>query len=266
MAGGREDCIISGRRLEAATFNYAGDPEVSALYLIRHAQAGPRHNYDTLSELGQRQAQCLGGYLAAQGTEFTAVYSGGMRRQQQTARIVSESFRRAGRSCPAVASDERWNEFSLAAVYQAVSARLAAEQEDFARDYEEMKTALQEDPHATRGATGRCDRVVIQAWMENRCPEYRGESWAAFRERVQACLADLIRHGAGENVAIFTSATPIAIWVGLTLGLPDQKILSLMGSLYNSSLTTLRLRDRELALFSFNCTPHLPDASLRTFR
>ena len=37
-------------------------------------------------------------------------------------------------------------------------------------------------------------------------------------------------------------------------------------SLYNSSLTTMRLREQELTLFSFNCTPHLSDDSLRTFR
>ena len=38
---------------------------MSALYLFRHAQAGPRHAYDTLSELGQAQARSLGEHLAA---------------------------------------------------------------------------------------------------------------------------------------------------------------------------------------------------------
>ena len=32
---------------------------MSALYLFRHGQAGPRHRYDTLSNLGEKQARRL---------------------------------------------------------------------------------------------------------------------------------------------------------------------------------------------------------------
>ncbi len=37
-------------------------PEASlpAVYIIRHAQAGPRHDYDKLSDLGRDQARRLG--------------------------------------------------------------------------------------------------------------------------------------------------------------------------------------------------------------
>jgi broad specificity phosphatase PhoE len=45
---------------------------LSAVYLIRHGQAGLRHNYDTLSDLGHTQARLLGEYLAAQKITFTA--------------------------------------------------------------------------------------------------------------------------------------------------------------------------------------------------
>jgi broad specificity phosphatase PhoE len=239
---------------------------LSVLYLIRHGQAGPRHNYDALSALGQQQARLLGAYLAEQGVPFAALHAGGLNRQQQTAQIVRECFQHAGRHAPAIAIDERWNEFSLAAVYRGIVAQLIAEREDFARDYAEMQIALQADPHVTGGAAGRCDRAVIQAWMENRYPDYDGESWVSFRARVQACLADLARYNSGEQVAVFTSATPIAIWVGLSLHLSDEKLLSLLGVIQNSSLTTLRVRHQELTLFTFNATPHLPDGSLRTFR
>jgi broad specificity phosphatase PhoE len=227
--------------------------------LIRHAQAGPRHNYDALSELGHRQAALLGRYLAGEEVQLTAIYTGGLRRQQQTAAIVGECFKGAGRHAPEIQIDERWNEFSLAAVYRGISGRLTAEREEFARDYEEMKAALRVDPHTTRGATGRCDRAVMQAWMENRYPEYEGEAWPAFQGRVQACLADLASHTAGHAVAVFTSATPIAIWMGLALGLSDEKVLNLTGTIYNSSLTTMRLRRGELTPFTFNCTPHLAE-------
>ena len=36
--------------------------------------------------------------------------------------------------------------------------------------------------------------------------------------------------------------------------------------MYNSAVTTMRLRDGDLTLFSFNGVPHLHDPQLRTFR
>ncbi len=56
---------------------------MSVLYLIRHGQAGTRENYDSLSELGRRQARLLGEHL--RGIEFAAAYSGSLARQRATA-------------------------------------------------------------------------------------------------------------------------------------------------------------------------------------
>ena len=38
------------------------------------------------------------------------------------------------------------------------------------------------------------------------------------------------------------------------------------GVLMNASFSTLRVRGREVRLFSFNNSPHLDDPELRTFR
>ncbi len=69
---------------------------MSAVYLIRHGQAGLRHNYDTLSDLGHTQARLLGEYLAAQKIKFAAIYSGALTRQQETAGEVRAALERAG--------------------------------------------------------------------------------------------------------------------------------------------------------------------------
>ncbi len=73
---------------------------MTEIYLIRHAQAGSRDNYDVLSELGEEQARKLGEYLAAQRIELTAVYSGTMRRQRETAEIVCRALAQAGVCAP----------------------------------------------------------------------------------------------------------------------------------------------------------------------
>ncbi len=129
-----------------------------------------------------------------------------------------------------------------------------------------MQSELIADPHATRGSAGRCDRAVIEAWMECRYPDGVDQSWEDFRERTRSGFGDLAARDANDNIAIFTSATPIAVWVGAALALSNDRILRLMAVLYNSSLTTLKIRQGDLLLFGFNATPHLTDPSHKTFR
>ncbi len=61
---------------------------MSVVYLVRHGQAGTRENYDSLSDLGRRQARRLGEHLAAQGVRFDAAWSGSLARQRATAEEV----------------------------------------------------------------------------------------------------------------------------------------------------------------------------------
>ena len=62
---------------------------MSNIYFIRHGQAGTRDLYDSLSELGRRQARLLGEHLVSQEIEFAAAYVGALARQQQTAAEVA---------------------------------------------------------------------------------------------------------------------------------------------------------------------------------
>jgi broad specificity phosphatase PhoE len=239
---------------------------LSDIYFIRHAQAGSRDNYDVLSELGVEQSRRLGEHLAGEGIELGAVYSGGMRRQRETAEIACEAIARAGLKAPDLVTDDRWNEFSLISVYRAIAKRMAKDDPAFARDIREMQQAIARDPHTTRGAVGRCDQAVIRAWMENRYPEFEGETWASFRARIHACAAELSSNNHGSKpIAIFTSATPIAIVAGAALGLTDERLLSILGVIYNTSVSIIRARDGGLRLFTFNAAPHL-EAKQRTFR
>lgn len=189
-----------------------------------------------------------------------------MRRQRETAQVACDVLTEAGLAAPAVTTDDRWNEFSLISVYRALAKRMMKEDAGFARDIEEMQQAIARDPHTTGGAVGRCDQAVIRAWIEQRYPDFEGESWASFRSRIQVCAADLSsNHRAEKAIAIFTSATPIAITAGAALGLTEEKMLGMLGVIYNTSVTVMRVRNGDLRLFTFNATPHLSD-SQRTFR
>jgi broad specificity phosphatase PhoE len=238
---------------------------LSALYLIRHGQAGLRHEYDTLSDLGRTQARLLGEYLVAQKVRFSAAYSGALARQRETAAEVLQAFQRAGLAVPEVQVDPNWNEFDLDLVYRSIAPRLSAEEPEFRSEHEKLQRMLADESSPVHRAWTQCDTLVVRAWVEGRY-EVPGESWKAFRERVSCGLEGLYRFASGETVAVFTSATPIAVSVGTALGLNGRHVMRLAGVTYNAALTTMRIRDGEPALFSFNGTPHLAEPHLRTFR
>jgi broad specificity phosphatase PhoE len=124
---------------------------------------------------------------------------------------------------------------------------------------------LDDENHALHRNHNYCDIAIIRAWIARRY-EYAGESWEAFRARVGSPLATLSQYNSGQQIAVFTSATPISLWAGRSLGLDDANIWRLAGVAYNTGITTLRLSDGDCRLFTFNGVPHLPAAELRTFR
>jgi broad specificity phosphatase PhoE len=238
---------------------------LSSLYLIRHGQAGLRHDYDTLSDLGRTQARLLGEYMARQNVRFRAVYSGALKRQQETAREALSVLTRAGVRTPEIEIDPRWSEFDLDAVFRAIAPRLAADDPEFRAEHETLMRMLADDQSPVHRSWTMADTLVVRAWVEGRY-DVPGESWAAFRERVTGSRETLNRFASGESVAVFSSATPVALWVGMALGLNGRHVMRLAGVTYNAALTTLRMREDDLALYSFNGTPHLGEPHLRTFR
>lgn len=239
---------------------------MSNIFLIRHGQAGTRDHYDSLSTLGQRQSRLLGEYFASQGVKFAAAYCGEMSRQRQTAEAVNAGY---GREFPEIATDPGWNEFDLDRMYQEIAPLLSAANPDFRREYEAMRQQV----HASAGAQEAhvhrrwlpCDTAVVNAWIGGQ-HEYAGETWQQFLQRVANCRLALNHAQRNDNIAVFTSGVPIAIWTGLALDVRDQRVMKLAGALQNTSFTVLQLRSGNLRLFTFNSTPHLASPDLRTFR
>jgi broad specificity phosphatase PhoE len=243
------------------------------VYLVRHGQAGTRDAYDSLSELGKRQARLLGEHFVAQGIRFASGYVGTLMRQQLTADEISAAYANAGVSFPAVTVDPGWDEFDLGRVYREIAPLLAAEDSEFRREYEEMRAQVRSSAGAHGARIHRkwlpCDTKVVEAWVYGRYP-YSGETWDQFRERIAACRLKMpdsnMLDAQHENILVVTSAMPIGIWVGLSLEISDARIMRLAGAVYNASYTILRLRKEQLRLFTFNAAPHLAAHGLRTHR
>lgn len=236
-----------------------------SLYLIRHGQAGRRDCYDTLSDLGREQARRLGRWIARQGFRFSAVFSGGLSRQLATADEAARACIEAGGVMPAVEVDARWNEFDLGGIYDALAPQIAAEDSGFRAAYQQMLRAIADPEAEVHRRWNDCDTAVVRAWIAGKYL-YPGESWEGFEARVASCMDRIAALGPGESIAVFTSATPIGIWAAMSLGLGDGRAMKLAGVVYNSAITTIRVRSGELTLFSFNSVPHLDEPALRTFR
>jgi broad specificity phosphatase PhoE len=240
---------------------------LSTLYLVRHGQAGTRDAYDSLSELGKRQAQLLGEHFVSQGIQFALASAGALLRQQQTAEQIGTAYAAANASFPAVSVDPGWDEFDLSKVYREIAPQLCAEDLEFRREYEEMREQVRKSEGAHEARIHRkwlpCDTKLVEAWVTGRFP-YSGETWHQVRERVAACPTKIA--DARETILIVTSATPVAVCTGLSLDITDARVMRLAGAVYNASYTILRLRERQLRLFTFNAVPHLAADGLCTHR
>ena len=236
---------------------------------MRHGQAGTRGAYDSLSELGKRQARLLGEHFVSQGIDFAATYCGELWRQRQTAEQVRTAYSESGSPFPSIEIDRGWNEFNLEQVSSEIAPHLCAQDADFRREYEEMReqVRISEGAHAARVHRKwlPCDTKIVEAWVRGRFP-YSGESWKQFCERVLFCRSSIDHRQARESILVVTSATPIAVWTGVSLQIADEQLMRLAGVLYNASYTILRLRREELRLFTFNAAPHLSGAGVRTHR
>jgi broad specificity phosphatase PhoE len=228
-----------------------------------------RDAYDSLSELGKRQARLLGEHFVSQGIRFASAYSGALLRQQQTAAEISAAYADAGICVPGVDVDLGWDEFDLGRVYREIAPNLAAEDSEFRREYEEMREQVRINDGAHGARIHRrwlpCDTKVVEAWLSGRYP-YSGETWDQFRQRVATCRFKIGDAQRRENVLVVTSATPVAIWSGLSLEISDERVMRLAGAVYNASYTIMRLRGGQLRLFTFNAVPHLAAPGLSTHR
>jgi len=242
---------------------------LSNVYFVRHGQAGTRDAYDSLSELGRRQARLLGEHFVSQGVEFGAAYVGALARQRQTAEEVAGAYADAGLPFPTLTLDRGWDEFDFHHIYNELAPLLCKDDAEFRREYEEVGELVRASAGAHDAEVHRrwrpSDTKVVEAWVGGRYP-YGGETWEQFVGRVSACR---LRDGGErprENVVVFTSATPTAIWTGRALGVEDGQVRRLAAVLENTSYTVLQLRAEEMLLLTFNAVPHLSEPELRTRR
>ena len=239
---------------------------MSRIILVRHGQASFLvGDYDKLCANGEVQSRLLGEYWSRRGTLFSAAYSGPRTRQLETARIVSEVYRRSGVAFPEITGMDEFDEYHAEAVMQACLPQLAprsAEINGLHRAY----TAASE-PAEQRKSFQKLFEAVITKWVAGEVTADGIPSWDEFCTRVERGITEVVRDAPSAATAvIFTSAGPIGAAMRRALHLSASDTLQLTWMSCNASFSTFLASGERFTLSTFNAHPHLDGDGLLTYR
>lgn len=261
---------------------------MGSLALVRHGQASfGAADYDRLSDRGVEQARALGARWAAEG--LTAIYTGPLRRQVDTARIARDVAIAAGHALPEPIELPGLAElpaFELIARFLPEVARAHPELAGLVDgsaaggDRAALMAPPATAPAARPPGAGPAQHLwdvafwkVLEGWSQGRFELGAIEPYAVFVDRVEGALATMITHhqAGGARIAAVTSGGPIGLALRRVLGLDDHAMFRLWRVVRNASVTDLLWRSRsagragDLSLLAFNQVDHLPPSS-HTFR
>lgn len=239
---------------------------MSHLLLVRHGQASfLEQNYDKLSAKGEAQSRLLGEYWAAHKLKLDRVLSGPRVRQQDTARIVGEAYRREGVPWPGVEVSEEFDEFRAEAV---IEHALPPLRESDARIREMYNDFDRAEGQAARFKTfQRMFEVIIGRWAAGDLPVPGIEPWSNFCNRVQSGFANLSGNGSrGQTIAIFTSGGPTGVAMQRALQLSTAATLKAAWMVANSAYSQFLFSGNRFTLTSYNSYPHITSRDFLTYR
>ena len=224
---------------------------MSEVYFIRHGQASfGEDNYDRLSPLGVRQAQCLAKHLARTGKTFDAVYFGEMERQQNTAREFLNHYSSMGLSVIPPVVSRAFNEYDSFTVWHALIPEMLEDEPSIAKELEKLP--------ADQKAFQRIFRPLMTRWISGNYQADNIPRWDDFTRRVKQGTEELMAlHRGNKRLAVFTSGGPISVAVQISLGLSDSKALEISWQLLNASITRIKYNHRGMMLAGFNEVTHL---------
>jgi broad specificity phosphatase PhoE len=210
---------------------------MGTLYLVRHGQASfGSHDYDRLSELGQRQCKRLGEYFAERGKRFDAVLRGSLKRHQQSLAALREGFGEAPAEVVFPALNEYDSEGLIRSVYDGPL---------------DAPTSPEQYRHHFRLL-----RLGLARWIAgDTTPPAGMPSFAAFCQGIDEALQHAQR--SEGDVLLVSSGGPISTAVSRVLGAPAEAMIDLNLRVRNSAITEFSISPKRLMLHSFNHLPHL---------
>ncbi len=209
-------------------------------------------------------SQIIGGVLVATRLIFHNVYSGPRIRQRETARIVADVYRDAGRSFPEIVVMSEFDEYQAGAVMRTCLPplmRVSPEIREMSNAYETAG-----EPDERRRTFQRLFETVIGKWVAGETAADGIESWQDFCLRVERGLVQVMQGTTPTAAAvIFTSSGPIGAAMCRALHLSAEDALQLSWMSRSASFSDFRASGERFVLSAFNAYPHLDEDSLLTY-
>lgn len=239
---------------------------MAILTVVRHGQASfLADNYDQLSALGRRQARLLGEHWVRAGVSFGQVYTGPRERQKDTAAIVGEVFREAGRAWPEAVVLEELDEYPAEPVVRTFTPQLAVRHAHIREWAEEFERSA--DLAGKKKALDRIIQEVTARWLDGEVEDAAVGTWGDFTGRVHRAIGQAREATPkGGATAVFTSGGPTAAAVQYATGLSARATLDLTWMTRNAAYSEFLFDGERFNLSVFNATPHLAEAELLTYR
>ncbi|MDR0213315.1 MAG: phosphoglycerate mutase family protein [Comamonas sp.] len=214
---------------------------MGTLYLVRHGQASfGADDYDQLSERGQAQAVRLGQYWRERGIKFDAVYSGTLKRHQQTLAGIAQGLsQELGNS--SLQSRPGLNEYDSEALLRAIHPA-PLPKPDTPELYRHHFRLL-------------CD--ALAQWMGGTISPEGMPDWENFSGGVHQVLEEIRHAHSGQNVLLVSSGGPISTAVGQVLGTSPEVTIALNMRLRNIAVSEFSINPKRLMLQTFNTLNHL---------
>ncbi len=252
---------------------------MSQIILVRHGQASfLERDYDKLCPNGEAQSRLLGEYWSRRGVMFGGVYSGPRVRQTETARIVAESYGKAGADFPETKVMSEFDEYQAEAVLRECLPQLLLRNSEIEELHRVYKASAEsgESSDLPKNDLAESDRrekfqklfeAVIRKWVAGEVTAPGLESWSDFCLRVQRGLDQVVRDTPpAASAAVFTSAGAIGAAVRMALHLSAADTLQITWMSRNASFTEFRASGERFILSAFNAHPHLDGDGLLTYR
>ena len=247
---------------------------MSQIILVRHGQASfLERDYDKLCANGETQSRWLGEYWSQRGMVFSGVYSGPRVRQRETARMVAESYLRAGVDFPETRVMSEFDEYQAEAVLRECLPQLLQGNSGIQELHRAYKASAESGELSERSKSDRRKtfqklfEAVIGKWVAGEVTAASVESWSDFGLRVQRGLAQVMRDTPpAASAVVFTSAGAIGAAMRMALHLSAADTLQLTWMSRNASFSTFLASGERFTLSTFNAHPHLDGDGLLTYR
>lgn len=199
------------------------------LYLVRHAQAGTWHQYDTLSKHGRKQAEKLGHFFKISKIDFDVYITGTLKRHKETLDAIKAY----------VGQKKHYELESLNEISEELFLKLL----NYYKDKDERLHYIYKK--AFKASEKKYFyplllKKIFEIWLRDNSFEY---GFSDFKNKIYTFFLEIqkLLQFQPKQILVISSGIPIAILHGFVLNWEDKKSIEFLKKIYNTSFSIFEI-------------------------